>query len=468
MAADEPPAPVAGPAATLPAEAVPPTRAGTGRRVGRREVAFGAVLLAPALVLLGALVAYPIVFTVVRSLFGRVGDDFVGLENYRTMADRDSARTAIWNNIIWVIVAPVLVTFVGLVFAVLAERVRLGTAFKIIVFMPMAISFLAAGVIFRLVYDQNPDIGLANAAVTAVHDLFTEPGQYQRARPSVPEALVAERGAFATPAPVPAGSSVALGVIALRPEQVPENAKTAVAAPPAAPDAVTGTVWLDFSVERGVRGVPDAAERGLPGMEVRAVDASGHVVDKATADDEGTFTLDGLEPGQSYRIELAASNFKAPWTGWIWLGDTDVTPIGPAVVTVSVIVAYLWIWAGFSMVVIAAGLASIPRETQEAARVDGAGEWQVFRRVTVPLLWPVVLVVLVTLTINVLKIFDLVLIIPPGSSQDDANVIALELWRVSFGGAQDQGLGSALAVLLFVLVIPFMALNIRRFRLEER
>ena len=95
--------------------------------------------------------------------------------------------------------------------------------------------------------------------------------------------------------------------------------------------------------------------------------------------------LDGLDPAQRYRVELEASNFRAPWTGWVWLGDTDVTPIGPAVVTVSVIVSYLWIWAGFSMVVIAAGLAAIPRETQEAARVDGAGEWQVFRRVTIPL-----------------------------------------------------------------------------------
>jgi alpha-glucoside transport system permease protein len=468
MAADGPSSSTVANGPGPPGDVAPPARARTGRRVGRREVLFGAMLLAPALVLLGALVAYPIVYTVVRSLFGRSGDQFVGLDNYREMADRDSARTAIWNNVIWVVVAPVLVTFVGVVFAVLSERVRLGTAFKIIVFMPMAISFLAAGVIFRLVYDQNPDIGLANAAATAVHDLFVEPGQYQRARPSQPEALVAERGGFATPAGVPAGSSVALGLIALRPEQVPSDATTAVAANPPAADAVTGTVWLDFSIGRGERGVPDAAEVGLPGMEVRAVDAQGRAAASTTAAEDGTFTLDGLDPGGTYRVELPAANFKAPWTGWVWLGDTDVTPIGPAVVTVSVIVAYLWIWAGFSMVVIAAGLAAIPREAQEAARVDGAGEWQVFRRVTVPLLWPVVLVVLVTLTINVLKIFDLVLIIPPGSSQDDANVIALELWRVSFGGAQDQGLGSALAVLLFLLVIPFMAFNIRRFRLEER
>ena len=91
---------------------------------------------------------------------------------------------------------------------------------------------------------------------------------------------------------------------------------------------------------------------------------------------------------------------------------------------------------------------AIPREALEAARVDGANEWQVFRRVTVPLLRPVLVVVLVTLMINVLKVFDLVFVIAPASVQDDANVIALQMWRVSFGGAHDQGLGSALAVML--------------------
>jgi alpha-glucoside transport system permease protein len=79
-----------------------------------------------------------------------------------------------------------------------------------------------------------------------------------------------------------------------------------------------------------------------------------------------------------------------------------------------------------------------------------------------------VLVVLVTLMINVLKVFDLVFVIAPGSVQDDANVIALEMWRTSFGGANNQGLGSALALLLFVLVIPAMAFNIKRFRSERR
>src|SRR5207302_887361 len=83
------------------------------------------------------------------------------------------------------------------------------------------------------------------------------------------------------------------------------------------------------------------------------------------------------------------------------------------------------IWAGFAMVIIGAGLAAIPREVLEAARVDGASEWDVFRRVTVPLLGPVIAVVLVTLLVNVLKVFDLVYVLPLSSTQPDASVIAL-------------------------------------------
>jgi ABC-type sugar transport system permease subunit len=119
------------------------------------------------------------------------------------------------------------------------------------------------------------------------------------------------------------------------------------------------------------------------------------------------------------------------------------------------------------MVLIAAGLANIPRELQEAARVDGASEWQVFRRITVPVLAPVLLTVLVTLVINVLKVFDLVYIIAPGSTLPNANVLAVQMWSVSFGGAQDQGLGSAIGVFLYILVLPALYFNIRRLRRER-
>ena len=123
-----------------------------------------------------------------------------------------------------------------------------------------------------------------------------------------------------------------------------------------------------------------------------------------------------------------------------WLGASLITP--------AIMMSYIWVWAGFSMVVIAAGLAAIPRDLLEAARTDGATEWQVFRRVTVPLLAPVLSVVFVTMLIYVLKVFDIVIAIAPGSVEDDANVIALAMWRTSFGGVNDFGLGAAIAVFL--------------------
>src|SRR5205809_5909795 len=107
--------------------------------------------------------------------------------------------------------------------------------------------------------------------------------------------------------------------------------------------------------------------------------------------------------------------------------------------------AYCWVWAVFSMVLLGAGLAAISREVLEAARTDGATEWQVFRRVTVPLLAPVLSVVFITMLINVLKVFDIVIALAPESVQSNANVIALAMWRTAFSGRNDFGGGSAIA-----------------------
>ena len=416
-----------------------------------------AAFLGPALLLLGALVAYPIVFTIARSFYDRSGQAFVGLDNYGEMLGSARTLTAIRNTAIWVVVAPSVVTVVGLVFAVLSERVRWATAFKIVVFMPMAISFLAAGVIFRLVYEHDPKRGVANAVVTAAVDAVREPGPYPGARPRDEGSLHPQGRAFVTTASFASGQPALLALVGLPPNKVPARARPAFV-PEERPRGITGTVWLDFAPGGGGRpGLVDANERGLPEARVEALDDKGKVTAAANTDASGRFHLDGLPDGR-YRLRLAEANFREPFAGIRWLG--------PALVTPAVIGSYVWIWSGFAMVVITAGLAAIPRDVLEAARVDGASEWQVFRRVTVPLLRSVLLVVLVTLVINVLKIFDLVFVIPPGSVQDDANVVALEMWRVSFGGARDQGLGSALAVLLFLLVLPAMAFNVRRFRSE--
>src|SRR5262249_4510734 len=154
---------------------------------------------------------------------------------------------------------------------------------------------------------------------------------------------------------------------------------------------------------------------------------------------DGSFSFGDVRPG-SYRVAIAPSTFATPFAGVNWLGPKLITP--------AVMIAYVWVWAGFALGVLAAGLAASAREVCYAARADGATEWQVFRRVTVPLLAPVLSVVFITMIINVLKVFDIVLSVAPQSSQDDANVIALAMWRTSFGGVNDFGLGSAIAVFL--------------------
>ncbi|MEU2231803.1 carbohydrate ABC transporter permease [Streptomyces vietnamensis] len=447
-----------------------PTRSravAAGPRIPHRSRAVAAGFLLPALLLLGALVVYPIGYSVRRSLFDRSDASFVGLDNYLALVTDDSLRTAVRNNLIWLVVAPAVATALGLVFAVLTERVRWGTAFKLVVFMPMAISMLAAGIIFRLVYEQDPDRGVANAVWVGVHDTFAESSGFPRARPLPVHPLkAAGGGAFVTKEPVRAGVPVLLPLVGVAPAQMPQDAR-----PARTPHAtgtgtgtgtgadITGTAWLDFT--RGGGGKPnvvDPKELGLKGLRIEAV-RDGKVVATATAAADGSFSLPA-DRADGAVLRLPASNFREQYDGVEWLGPSLVTP--------AVIGAYVWMWAGFAMVLIGAGLAAVPRELLEAARVDGANEWQVFRRITVPLLAPVLVVVLVTLMINVLKVFDLVFVIAPGSAQDDANVLALQLYRSSFGTDADLGVGSAIAVVLLLLVLPVMVVNIRRIRKESR
>ncbi|MFE3248880.1 carbohydrate ABC transporter permease [Streptomyces sp. NPDC059209] len=437
----------------------PPPAKGKRKSVTGTRKGFAVAFLLPALVLLGALVVYPIGFSVYRSFFDQSGDAFAGFDNYVEIFTEDTIRTAIKNNLIWVIVAPTVATALGLIFAVLTERVRWGTAFKLIVFMPMAISMLASGIIFRLVYEQAPERGIANAVAVGVHDTFNESAGYPKARPLPVHPLKAgeAKGSFVTKTPVTAGTPVLIPLVGVPAGKMPSDAEPAEAAASGGGE-ITGTAWLDFTKGGGGKpNVVDSKELGLPGLKIEAV-KDGKVVASASAASDGTFTLPASADGAV--LQLPESNFREPYNGVDWLGPNLVTP--------AIIGSYLWMWAGFAMVLIGAGLASMPRELLEAARVDGANEWQVFRRITVPLLAPVLAVVMVTLMINVLKIFDLVLIIAPGSSQDDANVLALQLYRSSFGTDANVGVGSAIAVFLLLLVIPVMLFNIRRMQKENR
>ncbi|MFE7985257.1 carbohydrate ABC transporter permease [Streptomyces cellulosae] len=435
-----------------------PAAPGSRKSVTGTRGTVAALFLLPALVLLGALVVYPIGYSVIRSFYDQSGDSIAGFDNYQALFTDEGIRTALKNNVIWVVFAPTVATALGLIFAVLTERVRWGTAFKLVVFMPMAISMLAAGIIFRLVYDQDPDKGVANAVWVGVHDTFAQSSAFPKAHPGRESPLEpAGGGAFVTKDTVSAGDTVTLPLVGVAPDVMPDDAKPA-AAPKPEDDRITGTAWQDFTRGKGVGTLNqvDPSELGYAGMRIEAV-KDGKVVETATAAADGTFSFSSKADGAQLR--LPASNFEEPYNGLDWLGPSLVTP--------AVIGSYIWMWAGFAMVLIAAGLAGMPRELLEAARVDGANEWQVFRRVTVPLLAPVLAVVTVTLMINVLKVFDLVFIIAPGSSQDDANVLALELYRKGF--SEDQpGVASAIAVFLLLLVIPVMWFNVRRLRREVR
>ncbi|MGW3040162.1 carbohydrate ABC transporter permease [Kitasatospora sp. NPDC001159] len=417
----------------------------------RRHRGLALLLVLPALLLLGALVVYPIGYSVARSLFDASGHHFVGLDNYGAAFTDHATLTAVRNNAIWVAVAPALVTAIGLVFAVLTEKVRWATAFKLLVFMPMAISFLAAGIIFRTVYDADPHRGVLNAAAVAVHDTFTDEPSYPGARPRPGTGLDQAEGGDVKAAATT--RVVLLPLVGVQPGSLPATARPAQQ--PADGDGVSGTVFLDFVPGGGGHpGQLDTGKNGLPGIKVQLRDGDRTVATTTTADD-GTFRF-STAPSATTSVVLPAADFAAPYRGVDWLGPTFVTP--------AVIGAYIWIWAGFAMVIIAGGLANLPRETIEAARIDGATEWQIFRRITVPQLAPVLGVVFITMVINVMKIFDLVYIIAPGPVQQDAGVLALRLYLVSFGGGNDQGLGSALSVLLLLLVVPVMLLNVRRFR----
>jgi alpha-glucoside transport system permease protein len=149
----------------------------------------------------------------------------------------------------------------------------------------------------------------------------------------------------------------------------------------------------------------------------------------------------------------------------VWLGGTPQQwLIESPLNTLLLIVVMIWIQAGFAMTVLSAAIKAIPDDIVEAARLDGVSTWGMFWRITLPTISPAVVVVLTTIGIGTLKVFDIVRTMTGG--QFDTSVIANEFYSQSFR-SDNQGLGSALAALLFVLVIPIVVYNIRQIRRSE-
>ncbi len=293
--------------------------------------------LAPAFVLLAIFLIYPSIDTIRRSFLDERSEAFVGLDNYRFIVDNpqpfvSDTHSALLNNALWLFLFTAITVPLGLILAVLTGRVRYEAFAKAAVFIPMAISFVAASVIWRFMYEFNSDVGTFNATLNAF-----------------------------------GGQSIA---------------------------------WLQNT------GAPYAWLTGETG--------------------------DLPQP-------LQLNNF--------------------ALVTVGV-----WMWTGFALVVLSAGIKSLSTEVMEAARVDGAGEWQIFRSITVPLLSPTIVVVATTLVIQALKKFDLVWVMTGG--RFDTDVVATLFFKESFV-LQDFGVGAALAVVLLMWVVPIMVISVRRFQFQE-
>lgn len=298
----------------------PPRGPRAGDNIRRANQIRPWLFLGPSIVFLTMYLVYPVFDSLWRSLFNANGSQFVGLDNYTWLMRDAKFRESMLNNMVWLLVVPALSTMFGLLAAQLTDRLKWGNIGKSLIFMPMAISFVGAGVIWRFIYEYRASgetqIGLLNWIVTSFG------GEPQ--------------------------------------------------------------IWLS-----------------LPG-----------------------------------------------WNNFLLM------------------VVLVWIQTGFAMVILSAALRGIPEETIEAAILDGASPLQVFFKIKVPQIMGTIAVVWTTITIVVLKVFDIVFVMTNG--QWGTQVLANLMYDWMFRGTPDYGRGSAIAIVLMILVTPIMVWNIYNARKEMR
>ena len=220
---------------------------------------------------------YPAVYTIVRSFFGQQGylGTWVGFDNYKRLFTTHELLIAIKNNAIWVAVVPAFVTAFGLIFAVLTERVRWAVAFKTVIFLPMAISAFATGVTWRIMYQQDPNLGAINALGKVGEERLHAGRRALERRPVDSRASIPNHGGLILKTPLHPGGVALIGLTAIPPTAVPKGAKQAVAPKPK-PGDIVGTVWRDFKPGGGVPGKVEQGELGLPGVSVE-LDQNGKI-----------------------------------------------------------------------------------------------------------------------------------------------------------------------------------------------
>lgn len=366
-----------------------------GRNINRASMIRPWLFLFPAIFALGLYLAYPVVATAWMSL--NKDGEFVGLQNYSQMVSEPKFWESMHNNVLWLIVVPALSTAFGLLAAQLTDRIRWGNIAKSLIFMPMAISFVGASVIWKLIYDTRPEdqaqIGLLNAL------------------------WLKFEGGF--------GSTIGLRVI-------PAVLVTLL---------ILAFAYAAWSIARpllkaGAKPRPVALIARLLGVAI-LLGLIWEVVGWLT----GVLTND-LPYGQ-------------PQT---WLSM-------PYWNSYFLMIVLVWIQTGFAMVILSAALRGVPEETIEAAILDGANPFQIFFRIKVPQIMPTVVVVWTTITITVLKVFDIVLAMTNG--QWETQVLANYMYDKLFRSL-DWGVGSASAMVIMAMVTPILVWNVISARREMR
>ncbi len=369
-----------------------------GRNINRANQIRPWLFLFPAVFALGLYLAYPVVETLRLSLTDRSQDGaFVGFANYSQMLSEPKFWEAMRNNMLWLIVVPAASTAFGLLAAQLTDRIAWGNVAKSLIFMPMAISFVGASVIFKLIYDaraaDQPQIGVINAVW-----LQFEGGV----------------GSFLflkiLPAIVLLGFGGIVAYIAW------------VFAKPLWAGSRNRSAWLTIA-----RIVVGAVGAWLVFLSLRSI--------------VGIF---GFAPPYGEPQQWLTLPF---WNSFFLMA------------------VLIWIQTGFAMVILSAALRGIPEETVEAAIVDGANPFQIFFKIKVPQIMPTIVVVWTTITLVVLKVFDIVFAMTNGQweTQVLANYMFDKLFR-----ANDWGVGSASAIVIMILVSPILIWNVYNARKEMR
>lgn len=361
------------------------------------------LFLAPALLGLGIYLAYPVVATLWLSVSERIpggGSRFVGLNNYSRLFAEPKFWEAMRNNMMWLIIVPAFSTAFGLLAAQLTDRIKWGSIAKSLIFMPMAISFVGAAVIWKLVYDTRPadqdQIGVLNAVWLG----FDGGAMSIVVLKLVPAIILAVFAAF-----------LAYGVYQI--------------------------------VRSLLRGGQSHSATPWWGLVLRALFAVASVV------------VVWLSLRSIVSLASATLPYGEPQT---WL----TIPFWNSFFLMAVLV---WIQTGFAMVILSAALRGIPEETIEAAVIDGANPFQIFFRIKVPQIMSTIVVVWTTITIVVLKVFDIVFAMTNGQWQTQvlANYMYDKLFR-----ANDWGVGSASAMIIMLLVTPILVWNVYNARKEMR